>query len=86
MATLVVEHRWKKKNEKQAFEVVGTIIDMAKNGKLPEGYKLISINVLKDRGTALCNWEAPSAEAMRQLLEKVKPPTKHTVYDSQKIF
>ncbi|MGP6240284.1 hypothetical protein ACNF40_07750 [Cuniculiplasma sp. SKW4] len=86
MADVIVEHKWKEKNGEEVVKVVGSIIDMQKNGKLPAGFTLKSISVLKGENTAICNWEAPSVKDMKDLLEKVNPPTKHEVLEAQKMF
>ncbi|MEM0159007.1 MAG: hypothetical protein QXV22_05405 [Thermoplasmataceae archaeon] len=86
MANIIVEHRWKEKNKDEAFKVVGSIVDMAKNGKLPSGFSLKSINVIGSENRAVCNWDAPSVNDMKDLLAKVNPPTKHEVYEAMKVF
>ncbi|QRF75189.1 hypothetical protein Thermo_00683 [Thermoplasmatales archaeon] len=86
MANIIVEHRWKEHNKAEAFKVVGSIVDMAKNGKLPAGFTLKSINVIGQEDRAVCNWEAPSVGDMQNLLKSVNPPTKHEVYAADKIF
>lgn len=86
MTNLVVEHRWKAKEKDEVVKVVGGIVDMAKNGKLPEGFKLNSIQLVGSEDMAICNWEAPSKDAMIGLLDKVNPPTKHKVFEADKIF
>ena len=86
MANLIIEHEWKEKNKDAAFKVVGSIIDMQKNSKLPAGFKLISVQVLGDKNRAICNWEAPSRDALLSLVKQVNPPTKYEVYEAQKIF
>lgn len=86
MTNIIVEHRWREHNKDEAFKVVGSIVDMAKNSKLPAGFTLQSINVIGEENRAVCNWEAPSANDMKELLKKVNPPTKHEVFEAQKIF
>ncbi len=86
MTNLIVEHEWKEKNKEEAFKVVGSIVEMAKNSKLPAGFKLQSIQVLGSENKAICNWEAPSKNDMIGLLKQVNPPTKHTVFEAQKLF
>ncbi|KAA8922678.1 hypothetical protein [Thermoplasma sp.] len=86
MVSLIVEHRWKEKNQDEAFKVVGSIIDMQKNGKLPAGFTLKSVNVIGNERMAICEWEAPSLEDFRSLMEKVNPPTKHEIFATQKLL
>ncbi len=86
MVYIIVEHRWKEKNQDAAFKVVGSIIDMAKNGTLPAGFSLKSVNVVGSERMAICNWEAPSLSDFKGLIEKVNPPTKYEVFESQKLF
>ena len=66
--------------------MVGGIVEMAKNGKLPEGFQLKEINVFAGEPKAICNWEAPGVREMSELLSKVNPPTKNSVFEVQKIF
>ena len=86
MVSLIIEHEWKEKHKDEAFKVVGSIIDMEKNRKLPEGFKLISVQILANKDRAICNWEAPSRDALLSLVKQVNPPTKYEVYEAQKIF
>jgi hypothetical protein len=86
MANIIVEHRWKTEKQAEAFKVVGSIVDMAKKGGLPAGFSLKAINVIPGENRAICNWEAPSAAAMNELLSKVNPPTEHKVTEAQKLF
>ncbi|MFG1518920.1 MAG: hypothetical protein AAE977_00385 [Thermoplasmataceae archaeon] len=86
MVNLLVEHRWKDKNKDEAFKVVGSIIEMQKNSKMPEGFKLLSVQVVGSENMAICNYEAPSKEALESLVKKVNPPTKYQVFEAQKIF
>jgi hypothetical protein len=85
MANVIVEHRWKPKNGEEVTKVVGSIVQMSKDGKLPAGFELKSINVIGSESMAICNWEAPSVKDMKDLLAKVNPPTKHEVYDAQRL-
>lgn len=86
MVNLIVEHVWKDKNKDEAFKVVGSIVEMEKDGKLPEGFKLLTVQVIGAENKAICNWEAPSRNDLLSLVKKVNPPTKYSVYDAQKIF
>ncbi|MEM0157520.1 MAG: hypothetical protein QXN26_05605 [Thermoplasmataceae archaeon] len=86
MVNLIVEHRWKEKNQEAAFKVVGSIVDMAKNGKLPQGFSLKSINVIGSERMAICNWEAPSLSDLKGLVAQVNPPTKYEIFEAQKLL
>lgn len=86
MVNLLVEHEWKEKNKDEVFKVVGNIIDMQKNNKLPEGYKLLSVQVIGSENRAVCNWEAPGKNELLSLVKQVNPPTKFAVHEAQKIF
>ena len=55
MVNLIIEHEWKEKHKDEAFKVVGSIIDMEKNKKLPEGFKLISVQVLANMDRAIAS-------------------------------
>ena len=86
MVNLIVEHRWKEKNQEAAFKVVGSIVEMAKNGKLPQGFSLKSINVIGSERMAICNWEAPTLNDLKVLVEQVNPPTKYEIFEAQKLL
>ncbi len=86
MVNLIVEHRWKEKNQEAAFKVVGSIVEMAKNGKLPQGFSLKSINVIGSERMAICNWVAPSLNDLKGLVEQVNPPTKYEIFEAQKLL
>lgn len=86
MVNLIVEHRWKDRDQEGAFKAVSGIVEMAKGNKLPAGYSLKSIQVIGNENMAICNWEAPSKDAMISLLKQVNPPTKHEVFEAQKLF
>ncbi len=86
MADLIVQHTWKKENADAAFAVVKNIVGMAQSGKLPSGYALRSVNVVAGDNRAFCTWQAPSKQALEQLVGQVNPPTEHTVYEVQKIL
>ncbi len=81
MTELVVEHEWKSKNSESVMKVVGDVIGMQKSGSLPEGFNLKSVMVLNGENRAVCNWDAPDAKSLRELLGKVNPPTKNRVYE-----
>ncbi|MEM0141095.1 MAG: hypothetical protein QXN66_03550 [Thermoplasmatales archaeon] len=86
MTNLIVEHTWKPQDGEAVLKVVGGIVDMARNSKLPQGFSLKSVNAIPEQNRAVCNWEAPSKAAMEKLLSDVNPPTSHRVYESMKIF
>ncbi len=81
MTELVVEHEWKNKNSDSVMKTVGDIIGMQKSGSLPEGFNLKSVIVLNGENRAICNWEAPGLNALKELLGKVNPPTKNRVFE-----
>lgn len=86
MTNIIVEHEWSSDKTEDVFKVVGAIVEMSKSGQLPEGFKLNSVNVLSGQTRAVCNWEAPSSEALSELMSKVDPPTTHKVNEAQKIL
>ncbi len=86
MTELIIEHEWKSSDGDKVMQVVGGIIEMQKKGSLPAGFTLRSVQLLKGKNRAICNWEAPSASELSDLLGKVNPPTVHTVSEASKIF
>ncbi len=86
MATIIVEHTWNDQDKDELFKVVGSIVEMQQNGSLPEGFALKSIDVLNGENRAICHWQAPSRDAMSSLLGQVNPPSKHNVFETQKVL
>ncbi|MCL4343291.1 MAG: hypothetical protein M1267_05535 [Candidatus Thermoplasmatota archaeon] len=86
MVNAIVEHEWKERDQEKVLNVVNSIVDMAKNGKLPSGFELNSINVISNERRAICSWSCPSVDQLNGLLSKVNPPTKHSVRQATKIF
>lgn len=86
MANVVVEHVWNEQDTENLFKVVGSIVEMQKNGTLPQGFVLKSIDVLKGENRAICRWEAPGSSAMSDLLARVNPPSRHNAYETQKVL
>jgi hypothetical protein len=86
MANIIVEHTWKTHYNEEVKKVITEIVQMAKDKKFPEGFELKSINVLESEFRAICNWEAPSINSMKELLDKVNPPTKHEIKEAQKAY
>lgn len=84
MADLIVQHTWKEENSEAAFATVKSIIGMAHSSKLPAGYALKSVNVVSGDRRAFCTWQAPSKQALEQLVAQVNPPTTHVVYEVQR--
>ncbi|MCL4437908.1 MAG: hypothetical protein AAE983_05850 [Thermoplasmataceae archaeon] len=85
MVNVIVEHRWKERDQEQVMKVVGGIVQMSKDGKLPAGFSLKSINVIGEERMAVCNWDAPSVKDMKGLLDQVNPPTKHEVHEATRV-
>lgn len=86
MANVVVEHIWNEDDKEDLFKVVSSIVEMKNNKSLPEGFNLNSIDVLGGENRAICHWEVPSKDAMVNLLGQVNPPSKHNVYETQKVL
>lgn len=86
MVNVIVEHRWKNEDGEKVMKTVEGIIGMKQGGSLPEGFNLLSINVIGEENRAICNWDAPSADAMSGLLGQVNPPTTHKVYQADRIL
>ncbi|MGC8563010.1 MAG: hypothetical protein ACP5UZ_03085 [Thermoplasmata archaeon] len=86
MAELIIEHEWKREDSEKVMNVVGGIIEMQKKGTLPQGFALKGVQLLNGKNKAICNWVAPSATALSDLLGKVNPPTTHTITEISKVF
>ncbi len=86
MVNAIVEHKWEEASQEKVFNVVGNIVEMSKSGKLPEGFKLKSINVIGSQRRAICNWDAPSIADLEGLVKQVNPPTEFKVYEAMKIL
>ncbi len=83
---MVIRHEWDTANEAKAFETVSRIIEMAKGSKLPAGFKLLSAYADKTAKTAFCVYEAPSKRAFEELVAKISPPTKYTIYEVSRLY
>ncbi len=86
LVNAIVEHEWKEEDQEKVFNVVGKIVEMSRSGKLPEGFKLKSINVIGDQRRAICNWDAPSITALRELVDSVNPPTDRRITEAMRIL
>jgi len=86
MVNVIVEHEWEDSKKDEAFKVVGNIVNMQKENKLPEGFKLLSVQVIASKNKAICSWEAPGADSLLSLVKQVNPPTRYEVNEAQKIF
>lgn len=86
MVTVVIKHEWEQRNEAKAFETVSGIIKMAKESKLPQGFRLLSAYADSGSRTAFCIYEAPSKQAFQELVYKINPPTTYKVYEVSKLY
>ncbi len=86
MAKVVVEHIWIDEDKEKLFKVVGSIIEMKNNRTLPNSFDLESIELLSGENRAICHWEAPGKDAMINLLSQVNPPSRHNVYETQRLL
>ncbi len=86
MTEVIVEHEWKDVDGESVMKVVGSVIDMQKNGSLPQGFALKGIQLLRDKNRAICTWDAPSGSALSELLGKLSPPTIHTVTEINRVL
>lgn len=86
MANIMIEHEWNKEDGEAVFKVVGSVVELSGNGKLPEGFSLKSVEVLKGESRAICRWEAPDVSAISELLKTVNPPTRHKISEVQKVL
>lgn len=86
MVNAIVEHVWKESDQEKVFNVVGSLVEMSKSGKIPEGFKLKSIDVIGAERRAICNWDAPSLPALEGLVKQLSPPTSFKVLEALKIL
>jgi hypothetical protein len=86
MSDFLIQHVWKSENTENAVKTVKAIAGMAKDGKLPQGFKLKSINAVSGENRAFCTWEAPSRKALADLVAQVRPPTEVTIFELQKMY
>ncbi len=86
MVTVVIRHEWDERSEAKAFETVSGIIKMAKESKLPQGFRLLSAYADSSSRTAFCVYEAPSKQAFQELVSKINPPTTYKVYEVSKLY
>lgn len=86
MAEFIIEHEWSPENTERVVQTVNGIVEMAKSSKLPAGFQLKGINVVADQTRAFCTWDAPSKRAISDLVQKVNPPTKWSVFELNKMY
>lgn len=86
MVNAIVEHKWKESDQENVFNAIGKIVEMARMNKLPEGFKLKSINIIGNQRRALCSWDAPSMDALKGLVSQINPPTSHEVLEAMSVF
>ncbi len=86
MAEFIVQHNWKAENGEKVVQTVKGIIEMAKESKLPSGFRLESVNVVAGENRALCTWEAPSRKAISDLVQQVNPPTEWSVAELSRMY
>jgi hypothetical protein len=86
MPTYEIRHNW---NATQSQTVVGKVegaIAMAKQGKIPVGFRPISIVAVPGQTEAHCLWEAPSAESLESLYRQIELPTTRTIREVKPFF
>lgn len=86
MSQYLVQHTWKEEDGNKVVEIVKGVIGMAKNSQLPSGFGLESVNVVAGENRALCAWNAPSADALSQLIGQVNPPTEWSVLELSRMY
>ena len=81
-----IEHKW---NASETNFIVGKVqeaIGLVKAGKVPPGFRPISIVGVPGETAAHCLWEAPSADAMDELYRKLGVKTTHTIREVNPFF
>ena len=86
MSNFLVQHRWKGEDGEKVVGIVKGVIGMAKNSQLPSGFGLESVNVVAGENRALCAWNAPSADALSDLIRQVNPPTEWSVLEMNRMY
>lgn len=86
MVNAIVEHKWEEKDEEKIFNIVGSLVEMNKEKKFPEGFKLKSINVIGNERRAICNWDAPKVSDLQELVKSLSPPSDFKVFEAMKIL
>ncbi len=63
------------------LSMMGTLADMARSGRLPEGFQLLWIR--RDAGAteAFCAWQAPGKQRLESLVAGLNPPGMHVVHE-----
>ena len=86
MAEFIIEHEWSAENSERVVKTVNGIVEMAKSSKLPAGFQLKEVNVVAGGTKAFCTWNAPSKSAIAELVQKVNPPTKWSVFELNRMY
>jgi hypothetical protein len=86
MTYIIIRHEWNTENQEAAFKTVNQILETAKQGKLPSGFRLLSSFVDTSTRTAFCTYEAPSKRDFQSLVAQINPPTKYTIHEVSKLY
>lgn len=86
MSTFEIRHTWDAAESKSVVEKVQGAIAMAKAGKIPAGFRPISINAVPGATEAHCVWEAPSAEGLETVYRQLALPTRRTVVEVTPLY
>ncbi len=81
-----IEHKWTDHETKTVVEKVTGAIAMAKEGKIPAGFRPISIVAIPGKTEAHCLWEAPSSQKLEELFRGAGFPTTRTIREVTPFF
>ena len=84
--TFVVQHEWDSAKFGEVVPAVSKIIEGARSGKLPSGFKLLGVVLSKEAPKAYCLWQAESKASLEGLVSSVNPPTRHTISEFDRIY
>ncbi len=86
MPAYEVEHAWNANETNSVVAKVQETIGVAKAGKLPPGFRPVSIVGLPGQTKAHCLWEAPSPQALDELFTKSGLRTTRTIREVTPFF
>ncbi len=83
---VIVIHQWKPEQKDKVMKFASTIMDLAKNKKLPEGLKLVEVYMAKNANTAVCKWSVDYLQHLLDTASTLKPEWQITVLEVEKAY
>ncbi len=86
MPIAIVVHQWRPEQRDRVMQFASTLIDMARNNRLPAGLKLLEIHLARNASAAVCKWEVDSLEHLLSVASSLKPEWQISAYEVEKAY